>query len=99
MMKTVAALALLGSAAAFAPCQEGRTSTAVAANEDQETFDRLRTTELKHGRVAMLAVTGYLTTAAGFRFPGFPADVPAGFKAWGALASTPDGMNVLGQTA
>merc|ERR1711966_437074 len=47
------------------------------ANEDQETFDRLRTTELKHGRVAMLAVTGYLTTAAGFRFPGFPAAVPA----------------------
>jgi len=69
------------------------------ANEDQETFDRLRETELKHGRISMLATVGYLTTAAGFRFPGFPADVPAGFKAWGALAATPEGMNVLGQTA
>ncbi|KAL7539759.1 hypothetical protein ACHAXR_009578 [Thalassiosira sp. AJA248-18] len=64
---------------------------------DQEQFDRFREVELKHGRIAMLAVTGYLTTASGYRFPDFPADVPAGFGAWGALASTQDGKNVLAQ--
>ena len=47
---------------------------------DQEQFDRLRWVELKHGRVAMLAVTGYLTTAAGVRFPG-AEDIPGGFAA------------------
>lgn len=29
---------------------------------DKERFDRLREVELKHGRVAMLGVVGYLTT-------------------------------------
>ena len=47
---------------------------------DQEEFDRLRWVELKHGRIAMLAVVGYLTTYAGVRFPG-AEDVPAGFAA------------------
>lgn len=28
---------------------------------DQERFDHLRAVELKHGRIAMLAVVGYLT--------------------------------------
>mmetsp|Transcript_55708 Transcript_55708/g.118496 ORF Transcript_55708/g.118496 Transcript_55708/m.118496 type:complete len:240 (+) Transcript_55708:605-1324(+) len=64
---------------------------------DQERFDRLRLVELKHGRISMLAVVGYLTTASGYRFPNFPADVPAGFKAWGALASTDDGKTILAQ--
>ena len=45
---------------------------------DQEQFDRFREVELKHGRISMLAVTGYLTTASGYRFPNFPEDVPAG---------------------
>ena len=39
-------------------------------NADQETFDRLRYCEIKHGRVAMLAVVGWLVTDAGIRFPG-----------------------------
>ena len=47
---------------------------------DQEEFDRLRWVELKHGRIAKLAVVGYLPTYAGVRFPG-AEDVPAGFAA------------------
>ena len=49
-------------------------------NADQEQFDRYRWVELKHGRIAMLAVVGYLTTYAGVRFPG-AEDIPAGFDA------------------
>jgi len=37
---------------------------------DQAEFDRLRYVELKHGRVSMLAVVGYLVQEAGWRFPG-----------------------------
>jgi len=37
---------------------------------DQATFDRLRFTEIKHGRIAMLAVVGHLTTTF-VRLPGF----------------------------
>mmetsp|Transcript_13110 Transcript_13110/g.21732 ORF Transcript_13110/g.21732 Transcript_13110/m.21732 type:complete len:211 (-) Transcript_13110:114-746(-) len=47
---------------------------------DAENFDRLRWVELKHGRVAMLAVVGYLVTYAGVRFPG-AEDIPSGFAA------------------
>jgi hypothetical protein len=49
-------------------------------NADKEQFDKLRWVELKHGRVAMLAVVGYLVTYAGVRFPG-AEDIPAGFAA------------------
>ena len=55
---------------------------------DVERFERLRYVELKHGRISMLAVVGYLVTAAGVRLPGeidyaglkFD-DIPAGFPA------------------
>ena len=50
------------------------------ADASKEEFDRLRWVELKHGRVAMLAVTGYLVTYAGVRFPG-AGDIPSGFAA------------------
>mmetsp|Transcript_4847 Transcript_4847/g.8016 ORF Transcript_4847/g.8016 Transcript_4847/m.8016 type:complete len:207 (+) Transcript_4847:95-715(+) len=38
--------------------------------QDQERFDRLRYVELKHGRIAMLAVAGHLHTSAGNRLAG-----------------------------
>lgn len=107
MMKSIAALALVGSAAAFAPAPVQQKSTALfenpLANElgaqaplgffdplgacadgDKENFDRLRWVELKHGRIAMLAVVGYLVTYAGVRFPG-AEDIPSGFAAIGAV--------------
>ena len=37
---------------------------------DQERFDRLRTVETKHGRIAMLAILGHIVTTAGVRLPG-----------------------------
>ena len=55
-------------------------------------FDRLRYVEIKHGRICMLGVVGYLVTTAGIRLPGDLtldgttfADVPSGFAALGAL--------------
>ena len=36
---------------------------------NQETFDRLRYVEIKHGRISMLAVVGYLVTEADIRWP------------------------------
>ncbi|CAB9506461.1 Fucoxanthin-chlorophyll a-c binding protein [Seminavis robusta] len=47
-------------------------------NGDQADFDRRRWVELKHGRIAMLAVVGYLSTYVGYRFPG-AEDLPCGF--------------------
>eukprot|EP00537_Pseudo-nitzschia_pungens_P002151 CAMPEP_0172361298 /NCGR_PEP_ID=MMETSP1060-20121228/5154_1 /TAXON_ID=37318 /ORGANISM="Pseudo-nitzschia pungens, Strain cf. cingulata" /LENGTH=202 /DNA_ID=CAMNT_0013083521 /DNA_START=116 /DNA_END=724 /DNA_ORIENTATION=- len=47
---------------------------------DQGRFDRLREVEVKHGRIAMLAVTGYLTTYAGVRLDGMES-MPSGFAA------------------
>jgi len=52
----------------------------LVADDDQEYFDHLREVEVRHGRCAMLAVTGWLTTAAGIRLPGME-DAPFGFKA------------------
>ena len=39
-------------------------------NASQERFDQLRYTELKHGRVSMLAVAGFLANYGGLRLPG-----------------------------
>jgi hypothetical protein len=42
----------------------------LVADGDQETFDRLRYVEIKHGRICMLAFLGQITTRAGLHLPG-----------------------------
>lgn len=66
----------------------------LVADGDQEKFNRLRYVELKHGRICMLAVAGYLTQEAGVRLPGDIdysglkfADVPNGFAALTTISS------------
>jgi len=66
----------------------------ICNDNSKEKFDLLREYELTHGRVSMLAVVGYLTTAAGIRFPG-AGDVPAGFKSMDYLLASKDGQNIL----
>jgi len=111
-MKLAALAALAGSAAAFAPVQQGRVSTAVNFDPtqelgvieptgffdplgfcddiDEEKFAQYRTAELKHGRVAQLAVIGYIVPET-FRWsfdiaPGVAAaDVPNGVAAINAI--------------
>ena len=63
---------------------------------DQEQFDSFREIEIVHGRVAMLAVSGYLTTYAGVRFPG-AEDVPAGFAAINWLLTNEQGQQIVPQ--
>jgi hypothetical protein len=61
----------------------------LVSDGDQEKFDRLRTVEIKHGRISMLAVVGYLVQEAGIRLPGAIdysgktfASIPNGFAAF-----------------
>jgi hypothetical protein len=42
----------------------------LVADGDERKFNRLRYVELKHGRISMLAVLGYLVQEAGIRLPG-----------------------------
>ena len=65
----------------------------LVADGDQEKFDRLRYVEIKHGRISMLAVVGYLVQEAGIRLPGDIdysgtafADVPNGFGALSTIS-------------
>ena len=64
----------------------------LVSDGNEAKFDRLRYVEIKHGRVAMLAVVGYLIEQAGIRLPGDIsydgttfADIPAGFDALAAI--------------
>merc|ERR1711997_1213995 len=60
----------------------------LASDGDMESFNRRRATELKHGRVSMLACLGYITPEY-FKFPGYCspssdltfADIPNGLAA------------------
>lgn len=61
---------------------------------NKKKFDSLRLYELTHGRVSMLAVVGYLVTAAGVRFPG-AGNVPSGLKAFDYLLASKNGQNIL----
>merc|ERR1712160_223534 len=56
---------------------------------DQEKFDRLRYTEVKHGRICMLAFLGNIITRAGLHLPG-SID-----KAGDSFASFPNGIAAL----
>jgi hypothetical protein len=65
----------------------------MVADGDQEKFDRLRYVEIKHGRISMLAVAGYLIQEAGIRLPGDIdysglsfASVPNGFAAFSTIS-------------
>eukprot|EP00613_Pedinella_sp_CCMP2098_P001795 CAMPEP_0171623364 /NCGR_PEP_ID=MMETSP0990-20121206/17898_1 /TAXON_ID=483369 /ORGANISM="non described non described, Strain CCMP2098" /LENGTH=205 /DNA_ID=CAMNT_0012189545 /DNA_START=103 /DNA_END=720 /DNA_ORIENTATION=- len=57
---------------------------------DQERFDRLRFVEVKHGRVAMLAMVGHLTTTAGLRLPG---DIDFAGTSFASISSGIKGLN------
>jgi Chlorophyll A-B binding protein len=59
----------------------------LSANIDQETFDQYRTAELKHGRVAQLAVIGYIVPEI-YRFPG---EIAPGIK----FADIPNGVAAI----
>jgi hypothetical protein len=65
----------------------------LVAGGDQAKFDRLRYVEIKHGRISMLAVVGYLVAEAGVRLPGNIdyagttfASIPNGFGALDAIS-------------
>jgi hypothetical protein len=66
----------------------------LVTNGDQAKFDRLRYVELKHGRISMLAVVGYLVQEAGIRLPGAIdlsgktfAEIPNGFAAFREISA------------
>jgi hypothetical protein len=48
---------------------------------DEADFNKWRDHELKHGRIAMMAVLGHIVTTAGVRLPGLES-VPAGLGAF-----------------
>ena len=65
----------------------------LVADGDQEKFDRLRYVEIKHGRICMLGVVGYLVNKAGIYLPGDISTDGTKFSdlgsGWDASFSTP----------
>jgi len=55
--------------------------------KSEETFDRYRTMEIKHGRLAMLGLTGLISESLN-RFPMFQTDEYKGVEGW-AVMNTP----------
>ena len=62
----------------------------LSADGSVENFQRRRATELKHGRIAMLATMGYITPEITGKFPGFLSP-SAGLK----FADVPNGLAAL----
>ena len=60
---------------------------ALSVGVDQETFDYYRTAEIKHGRVSMLAIIGYIVPEI-FKFPG---EIAPGVT----FASIPNGVAAI----
>lgn len=54
---------------------------------DQTRFDRLRYVEIKHGRIAMLAIVGHMLTTAGLRFGAYEDITANGYGALQQLSS------------
>lgn len=77
----VFSLSLFGATGFWDPCY-------LSDKIDQETFDKYRTAELKHGRVAMLAVCGYVAAEI-WRWPG---NIATGLK----FADVPNGIAAIG---
>jgi len=65
----------------------------LVADGNQENFNRLRYVEMKHGRVAMLAFLGQITTRAGIHLPGDIDTHGTSFESigngWAALGKVP----------
>eukprot|EP00579_Thalassiosira_antarctica_P011552 CAMPEP_0201916990 /NCGR_PEP_ID=MMETSP0903-20130614/6484_1 /ASSEMBLY_ACC=CAM_ASM_000552 /TAXON_ID=420261 /ORGANISM="Thalassiosira antarctica, Strain CCMP982" /LENGTH=235 /DNA_ID=CAMNT_0048452947 /DNA_START=243 /DNA_END=950 /DNA_ORIENTATION=+ len=59
------------------------------ASEDDTQFEWLREAEIKHGRISMLAVIGYLTTYSGVRIEGME-EIPCGFAVFDKSLYTTD---------
>jgi len=66
----------------------------LVSDGDQAKFDRLRFVELKHGRISMLAVVGYLIGNSNVRFSGNInlsgtkfSEIPGGFAAFKAIGT------------
>ena len=59
-----------------------------------ENFKRRRATEIKHGRISMLATMGYITPELTGKFPGFLSP-SAGLK----FADVPNGLAAISQSA
>ena len=79
-----------------APLCDSPTTRSMLAEADQERFDRLRFVEIKHGRIAMLAVLGQIVTKAGIRLPGdidfqgtHFSDIGTGWSALGQVRDPP----------
>lgn len=83
MFKRSTLLTHLLSLVSFCTCRD---PLGLCADGDQATFDRLRYVEVKHGRVAMLAIVGHLVTTAGVRFAGNEG-MPTGIAAISKLGN------------